>query len=183
MAAVLDDRSPFARQLVVYGEFWKRDHRAAMACRDWEEAIALGLSLFQFHREREEHWREQVYRGVVPFSGQDDEAYRIQLKGWLEVADEVLLAYLPGLEREFGTVEGAAQLRDGAADARIHLEKWVPPRITQTIGFREMTLSPEAAEQLDRIIEEAKTSPPPRVSGPRMKIITPAEFLALPKKS
>jgi len=183
MAAVRDDRSPFARQLAAYGEFWKNEHQAAMNCRDWEEAIALGISLYDFHRQREEHWREQVYRGVVPCSDRDDEAFRQQLRGWLEVADEVLSDCLPGLEREFGIVEGALQLRDATANARIHLEKWVPPRITQTIGFREMTLSPEAVAQLERILEEAKTNPPPRVSGPRMKIMTPDEFLALPKKS
>jgi hypothetical protein len=177
MAEVRDDRSPFGRQLVAYGEFWKKDHHAAMNCRDWEEAIALGLSLYQFHREREELWREQVYRGVVPFSDQDDETYRIQLKGWLEVADEVLRDCLPGLEREFGTVEGAAQLRSDAADARIRLDQWSPPRITQSIGLREMTLSPEAAAQLDRMIEEAKTNPPPPLTGPVPRSISAEEFL------
>ena len=176
MAAVRDDRSPFGRQLTAYGEFWKKDHHAAMNCRDWEEAIAFGLSLYQFHREREELWREQVYRGVVPFSEQDDETYRIQLKGWLEVADEVLRDSLPDLEREFGVVEGAAQLRSDAADARIRLDQWAPPRITRSIGLREMTLSPEAAAQLDRMIEEAKTNPPPRLTGPVPKAISAEEF-------
>ena len=145
-----------------------------MDCRDWEEVIALGVSLYEFHRQREDHWREQVYRGAVPFSESDDESYRIQLNGWLEVADEVLRNCLPGLEREFGIVEGAVQLRDATANARIHLEKWVPPRITQTIGFREMTLSPEAVAQLDRIMAEP---PKPMPKGPVPVTISAEEFL------
>jgi hypothetical protein len=173
MEITRDERSPFGRQLAAYGEFWKRDHHAAMKCRDWEETIAFGLSLYSFHQEREHLWREQVFRGTIPFSAQDDETYQTQLKGWLEVADEFLRDRLPELERDFGVVEGAAQLRGTAADARIHLEAWSPPRISQAIGLRDMTLSPQSAAEVDRVMAEA---PKPVPAGPVPRTISAEEF-------
>ena len=154
MEVIRDERSPFGRQLAAYVEFWKRDHKAAMNCRDWEEAIAFGLSLYAFHQEREQLWREQVFRGTIAYSVQDDQTYRTQLLGWLEVADEVLRDCLPDLERDFGVVEGAAQLRSTAADARIHLDDWSPPRISQAIGLRDMTMTPQSAAEFDRVLAE-----------------------------
>ena len=73
MEVVRDQRSPFGWQLAAYGEYWKRDHHAAMNCRDWEETIAFGLSLCTFHEERESRWREHVFRGVIPYSTLVDE--------------------------------------------------------------------------------------------------------------
>ena len=65
-------RSPVYRQLEAYGEFWKRDHTEAMACRDWEDAIAVGINIFQMLQQREQAWREQVFRGTTAFSEDDN---------------------------------------------------------------------------------------------------------------
>ena len=54
MNTVERQHSPVYRQLEAYNEVWKRDHAEAMACRDWEDVIAVGVSIFQMLREREE---------------------------------------------------------------------------------------------------------------------------------
>lgn len=174
MEVVRDERSPFGRQLEAYGEFWKRDHRAAMNCRDWEETVAFGLYLYTFHEERESRWREQVFRGVIACSTQDDETYRTQLQGWLEVAEEILRDCLPGLEREFGVVEGSAQLRTKAADARIHLQQWSSPRISSSIGLREMELTQASVAELDRVLAEPSKPIP---AGPVPRLISAVTYL------
>ena len=145
----------------------------AMNCRDWEEAVAFGLSLYSFHQEREQLWREQVFRGTIQYSTQDDETYRTQLQGWLEVADEVMRDCLPELERVFGDVDGAAQLRNAAADARIHLQQWSPPRISQAVGLRESGLTPQSAAEVDRVMA---APPKPVPAGPVPRTISPEEF-------
>ena len=47
MNTVDKGRSPVYRQLVAYEETWKGDHQQAMACHDWEDAIAVGITLFE----------------------------------------------------------------------------------------------------------------------------------------
>jgi hypothetical protein len=36
-----------------------------MACSDWEDAMAVGINIFQMLRQREHAWRDQVFRGVT----------------------------------------------------------------------------------------------------------------------
>jgi len=41
-------------------------------------------------------------------------------------------------------------------------DRWVAaPHLSLAVGLRDMVLSPEAASQLDQLIEEATTNPPP----------------------
>jgi hypothetical protein len=87
---------------------------------------------------------------------------------------------LPELEREFGVVEGAAPLRSTAADARIHLQDWSPPRISQAVGLREMTLTPQSAAEVDRIMAE---SPKPVPVGPIPRTVSPEESRRARSKS
>ena len=64
--------SPLRRQLEAYAETWRADHIAAMACLDVEDAIAVGLSVFSLLWDREHHWRDEVFRGGLPFRSEDD---------------------------------------------------------------------------------------------------------------
>ncbi len=170
-------RSPVYRQLEAYRESWRKDHEDAMACRDWEDAIAVGVNVCRMLQEREQAWRDQVFRGAIPFAGEDDADYRERVALWLETTDEVLANVLPNLERRFGTVAGAEDLRRSAAQVRDTLARWEPPRLSAAVGLREMVLSHEAAAELDRLIDEARTKPPDSPSSPPMQEMPAAEFL------
>jgi hypothetical protein len=174
-------RSPVYRQLEAYEESWKRDHQQAMGCRDWEDAIAVGSNIFQMLREREQVWRHQVFRGVLPYSEDDDLDHQGRFANWLDTTREVLAALLPQLEKRFGTVEGASNLRECAELAEKIVLGWQPPRLSMAVGLREMTLSSEAAAELDRILEEARRNPPPRIES-RMEV-KDASFLKRPAPS
>ncbi len=176
-------RSPVSRQLEAYEETWKQDHHEAMECRDWEEAIAFGLAVRRFLREREEHWREQVFRGVVPFSKEDDRDHQLRLAWWLDITEQALRERIAELERSLGRVEGAADLRLTAEEGRKALLAWKSPSLSRAVGLREMTLTPEAGAELDRILEEAKTNPPPPLTGSKMQVMSLEEYRALRKPS
>jgi hypothetical protein len=171
-------RSPVYRQLEAYSESWKRDHHEAMACRDWEDAIAVGLAVYRMVWERQDTWRDQVFRGVIPYSEEDNRDHQARLADWLATTKEVLAETLPPLEARFGRVEGATELRRCAELVEEVLSAWVPPRLSMAVGLREMTLSPEAAAELDRILAEAKKNPPPMPTGPLPQQISAEEFLA-----
>ena len=173
-------RSPLHRQLKAYEETWKRDHQDAMACRDWEDALAVGVNIFRHAAGREQAWRDQVFRGTVAFADKDDLEHRGRFAMWLNTTREVLTEILPGLETRFGTVAGADALRRCASLAEKVVREWQPPRLARAVGLREVTLSPEAAAELDRIVDEANRNPPP-MPARRMEARGP-DFL-LPERS
>jgi hypothetical protein len=183
MNTIEKHRSPVYRQLEAYQDTWTHDHNEAMACRDWEDAIAVGSNIFQMLRERENAWRDQVFRGVLAYSEEDNLDHKTRFTDWLATTRQVLADVLHVLEKRFGQVQGATDLRRFAELAEKSLREWQPPRIAQAIGLREMTLTPEAAAELDRILEAVKTNPPPPLTGSKMQVMSPAEFLALPKRS
>ncbi|MBI1913361.1 MAG: hypothetical protein HYS12_01175 [Planctomycetes bacterium] len=166
--------SPIQRQVEAYQEAWMQDHQAALACRDVEDTTAVGISVFQLLAQREDSWRDRVFRGVEEFFEEENQFVLSLFRDWLAITEEVL-AGLPPFEGQFGSIERADKLRGCAAEARKMLEEWVPPRISGAVGLREMTLTPEAAAELDRILEEAKRLPPepPR---PRMQEISTDEL-------
>ncbi len=182
MSTVDKGRSPVYRQLEAYGETWKRDHNEAMACRDWEDAIAVGVNIFHMLQEREQAWRDQVFRGAIAFSEDDDLDHRTRFANWLDTTKEVLAEVLPELETRFGAVEGAAALRSCAALTEKVLLEWQPPRLSRAVGLREMTLSPEAAAELDRLLAEAKNDPPQTPAGPIPTESSAEEFFAALKQ-
>ncbi|HYV37982.1 MAG TPA: hypothetical protein VE988_20015 [Gemmataceae bacterium] len=166
MTTVDKHNSPVYRQLEAYGESWKKRHAEAMACRDWEDAIAVGINIFHMLREREQAWRDQVFRGIVPFALEDNQDHQGRFRNWLATTRDVLADSLPQLESRFGTVEGAAKLRECAALAENVISAWAPPRLSMSVGLRDMTLSPEAANRLDEMLEATKENPPPRIESP-----------------
>lgn len=174
--------SPVDRQLEAYRESWHKDHEAAMQCRDWEEVIAVGVSTGRLLQMREEAWRERVFRGTLEYDPADDHTLREQFTLWLDVTDMVLARFVPRLEREFGLVEGARELRDCASTGRSVLAKWEPARLSAAVGLREMTLTAESAEELDRLLEESRRKPAERLPTPAMAVLSAEEFRALKPK-
>ena len=183
MSAAERRRSPVYRQLEAYGESWKRDHYQAMACRDWEDAIAVGINIFQMVREREQAWRDHVFRGVRAFSEDDNLDHQTRFANWLDTTREVLADILPQLEQRFGAVEGAAQLRACAELAERIVLEWQPPRLSMAVGLREMTLSPEAAAEFKRMIYEQPAPLREEPRHPPMREMSAEEFRRLfPKR-
>jgi len=170
-------RSPVHRQLEAYEEICKSDPTEVPACRNQEDAIAVGVNIFQMLAQREQAWREQVFRGVVAFADDDNVDHRGRFANWLDTTKEVLARVLPELERRFAVVEGAAELRRCAQIGEMILLGWQPPRLSRAVGLRDMLLSPEAAVELDRILMEAGSLPQEQVRGSRMPEISADEFL------
>lgn len=182
MSTVDKRRSPVYRQLDAYVETWNRDHKEAMACRDWEDAIAIGINIFSMLAEREQSWRGQVFRGSAAFCEDDNLDHQTRFANWLDTTKEFLAEALPDLEKRFGNAEGATVLRRCAELAEKILLEWQPPQLSRAVGLREMTLSLEEATAFDRLLEEAKKSPPPMPLGPIPKEISAEAFFATLKQ-
>src|SRR6266566_1369766 len=167
--------SPVQRQLEAYEASWMRDHRAAMACRDLEDTISVVIAVFRLLRRVEDSWRERVFRGTEDYSEEDDRWVQSLYRSWLQVTEDVLNA-VPTLEQRFGAVDGAHELCECAAQAHALLDGWQAPRLSMAVGLREMTPSPEAAAEFDRLLAQAKTNPSPRLAGPVPREISAEEF-------
>jgi hypothetical protein len=181
MSTVERRYSPVSRQVEAYEEAWKKDHTAVQECWGWEDTLAVGISTGQLLERVDRAWRDRVFRGTEDFAEEANEAYHTLFMVWLRVTDAVL-ARVVELESQFRMVDGAAELRDVAGRVRSHLEQWDKPRLSLAVGLREQTLSPEAAADLDRILEEAKKNPPPLPAGPVPQEISADEFFALGRR-
>jgi hypothetical protein len=157
MTTVERQRSPVYRQLEAYEESWKRDHDAVQDCWAGEDTIAVGIATGALIERVDRSWRERVFRGTEAPSDEANTFYRALFELWLRVTEGVL-ARATQLEQVFETVQGAVELRQAEGRVREHLARWQPPRLSAAVGLREMTLSPEAAAEFDRLREEAKPS-------------------------
>jgi hypothetical protein len=173
-ATALTRRSPVQRQVEAYEESWRQAHQAAVACRDCEETITVGISVFRLLNEAALNWRERVIRGTEEFSAEHNQLVQTQFQLWLKVTDNLLGALSP-LENQFGVVERADELRACAERARRTLATWKPPQLTRAIGLREMKLSQQEADELDRILEEG-THLPQEPSHPPMQGMSLSEL-------
>ena len=154
--------SPIDRQLEAFGEPWQREPDEA---RDGEDMIVVGNNLFLMLREREEAWRDQVFRGATTFSPEDDADQRERYSRWLEATERTLST----MGQSAGTIAGGERLRGRVAEANRILENWHSPSLSSAVGLREMTLSAESADELDQLISGAKASPP---AMPRTRMAT-----------
>src|SRR5688572_10091585 len=111
MSPIEQRHRPVHRQLEVYQDSWQRDHNEAMACRDVEDTLAVGISLFHLLERAERSWRDRVFRGAEDYSGEQDEAIQGLYRAWLQVSAEVRDA-VPDFENRFGSVDGAAEFRE-----------------------------------------------------------------------
>ena len=109
-------------------------------------------------------------------------ATELDLESWLRVT-EASLPRITRLEKVYGSVAGATELRDAVTRARARLADWQPPRLSMSVGLSDMTLTPEGAAELDLILEEARRNPPRRIES-RVQV-KDASFLknAVPDKA
>ncbi len=176
MSTVERRHSPVQRQLEAYEESWMQDHQAAMACRDLEDTIAVGVSVFRLLRRVDDSWRERVFRGTEDYAAEDDRWLQGLFRNWLQITEGVLGAAAT-LSGRFGAVAGTDELEECASQGRALLDGWQAPRLSRAVGLREMTLSPEAAAELDRRLAEAKTNPPTVPPGPAPRESSAEDFL------
>lgn len=160
--------SPIDRQLEAFGEPWQLEPEEA---RDGEDMIVVANNLFLMLKEREEAWRDRVFRGAVAFSPEDDSDHRDRYSRWLEATERILST----VGRSADTIAGDGQLVSRVAEVKRSLEDWQSPRLSSAVGLREMTLSVESAAELDRLLSGAEPLPPP--SSPRRMTVRDASFL------
>ncbi len=152
--------SPVQRQLEAYEESWQREHRDAMACRDLEDTIAVGVGLGRVLLRLDDNWRDRVFRGTEEYTPEYDRLLQGFFRIWLQVTEDILRC-VPPFEERFGAVSGADEARECTAKVTELLASWQPPHLARAVGSREMILTPEAAADLDRVIQQARDNPPP----------------------
>jgi hypothetical protein len=166
--------SPVARQVEAYQEAWQTDHEAVKECWEVEECIAVGIASADVLERAERLWRERVFRGTCPAAPERDLFFRSLVVAWLKVSNQVLQE-TTDLEKKYGRVEGAHELRAVAVKLRDKLTHWQPPRLATAVGLRDITLTPEAAQEMDRILGEAKVKPR-HPNTPKPRPMTPEEL-------
>jgi hypothetical protein len=164
--------SPVRRQVEAYEESWQKDHLALGQCWACEDTIAVGLATGMLLERVDRSWRDRVFRGVEDYSAEADDLSRTLFRVWLRVTASVL-DQAARLEKEYGTVEGASELRQAEERIRVRLDEWQAPRLSRAVGLREMTLSPEAAAQLDQVLQQ---TPPPLPARPPMQEMSADEL-------
>ena len=164
-------------QLNAYVESWHDDHRAAMQSADWADMIAVGLSVYHLLRGRDQSRREKIFRGLSPFSAEDDALHRDSFSVWLSTTRAALL------ERDHDTVDGSDDLRARVVEATEYLANWSPPTVSPALGLRELQLDDTAATEFDRILANAKVHPTPMPSGSPMQEASLENFRSRPKSA
>ena len=172
--------SAVSRQVEAYEETWKKDHDDAKTCWAWEDTVAVGHSTGLLLERVERAWRERVFRGTEDCTEEANETFRALFSTWLDVTDAILQR-VAKLQASFVSIEAEKELRQLAERGRDKLSRWEAPRPSHAVGLREMTLTPVAANEVNRILhEEPAPAMPP---GPRPRAITAEEFVRLfPKR-
>lgn len=98
-------------------EQWRQDHAAAMSCRDLEDTLAFGLSLWQQLTTAEARWYASIEAGEAPFSEAEETAFAKLYALWLIPCDR-LLGEAQQLEESGFHVDRADEFRDALEQAR-----------------------------------------------------------------
>jgi hypothetical protein len=150
-------------------EPWKPDHDTAMACRDLEDWLDFGNSIFEaLSRVRRRH-------------GASDPEIRKEIEGlyrdWLKPCQEAVNG-IEMFEQRGYQVQGSEAFRRNCEEAKAFLHKERRATDLETrIGLRDITLCPEAAEQLTQILEDTDHSAPRLAYPPRSVPLADASIL------
>jgi hypothetical protein len=119
-------RSPIDRQLEAYQEAWKPEHNEAMRCRDFEEALAVGIAIFRALARLDTAWRQRVSQGTETYDPETEETLRGFFHWWLQPCTTAMerLRYFEG---RFDAVEGAADFRRCCEETQEILQEWKTP--------------------------------------------------------
>jgi hypothetical protein len=144
------DIGPVGELIRVYEESWRRNHDEVKECWQFEDRLAVVLSLFDLVHNAHRSWRDGVVTGQRPHRAGDEGLYQEQYRRWLHLS-ESFLPPLEAFEEKYRVVEGGRELRQYRREARDILEGWqspVPPLTAHT--DRPMTHA-QLADQLRRL--------------------------------
>lgn len=116
---------PISRQLEAYEDGWKTDHDEAMRCWDFEENLAVGISIFRALVQLDVNRRQRIAQGVEELSAEEDQAMLAWFQWWLRPRDQAL-ARLRALEEKFDTLSRAAEFRHCCEEAEEIVAEWRP---------------------------------------------------------
>ncbi|MEN6451256.1 MAG: hypothetical protein ABFC96_12255 [Thermoguttaceae bacterium] len=115
MDCILNEQRICYDQLSERAEGWKSDHHKAMACRDVEQAVAIGLAILKNIRRWHETSAREVEQGATDFSWDSFEAVCGAYRWWLE-RSTVLLDVIAACEAGNFNVDGADDFRNEVRD-------------------------------------------------------------------
>ena len=116
-------------------EQWQDAHAEAMACLDWQDTLAFGLSVYHQISGAESAWYASVDAGHIPFDEAEETAFAQLYALWLLPCDR-LLVKVQRFEAAGFHVEGATEFRSVSEQARS--SAWSGP------------LSPDAKDRIQR---------------------------------
>jgi hypothetical protein len=160
------------RMLSAYAEEderWKPGHIDAMACRDLEDTLRCGNGLYRLISEIAECRR---------LDAQEPEDFReIQdyFKWWLKPCDRIM-AKIAEFESVFQDgVEGADEFRRNCEQAKERLRNEARAAAVEArVGFRDVELTPQAADMLDRILSDPSEGPRPAYEPKSVPLADPS---------
>ncbi|HET6878859.1 MAG TPA: hypothetical protein VFI31_01815 [Pirellulales bacterium] len=100
-------------------EEWKSEHETAMRCRDLEEFIGIGLSLFKLMKERSHTVQDAMARGSMACNAEVTQAFLEGYREWLKPCAAVESA-IRWFESRNYQVEKAEEFRSAVRDISLH---------------------------------------------------------------
>ncbi len=98
-------------------EGWAKDHDDAIACRNVEQMIRLGVGLYDGLESADEKLRLDAARGKFVYTDEVDRAFGKLFRWWLDPC-HLVEAEISALEAKSYTVELASAFRERCARAR-----------------------------------------------------------------
>jgi hypothetical protein len=92
-------------------ESWKPEHDEAMACRNLEDVIRLGISIFRGVQRVDQEWSEEVRSGAKSFNKDEAKEVADWYEWWYRPCPKVL-GDIAGFEQRGYTVDGATEFRE-----------------------------------------------------------------------
>lgn len=100
-------------------EQWNGEHETAMQCRDLEELIGIGLSLFNSLKERAHAVQDGIVRGAIQYSPEISEAFVEGYQDWLQPCAAVESAIQRFESRNY-QVDKAEEFRLAVREISLH---------------------------------------------------------------
>lgn len=100
-------------------ERWKGDHETAMKCRNLEEFVGIGLSLFKSMKERAHAVQDAIARGELQYSPEISEVFAERYKDWLQPCETVERA-IRWFESRNYQVDKADEFRAAVKEISLH---------------------------------------------------------------
>jgi len=112
-----EELKPLVEEYSRRAEGWQADHAEAMACKNLEDLLLLGVSLSFSIDLIDVHWRDAMMAGRTPYSSSDEEEIMGFYRTWLVPSDR-MLASIALMEAAGFEVNLADQFRRACREAK-----------------------------------------------------------------